>query len=125
MKKIVIGLVVLTMLSLVACTNKDSDELTETDNLNSIIMDIFQHHHSVALFQFGSIVDSLSKIKNSNDINYVKGKVDLYLSGNPSFIPVAIASEKEIFNQIVQPELQEELLSLYSNQKKYIEDIKP
>lgn len=118
----VIGVIIITVTVTVlsACTFP-SKERSETENqLLASVIDIYSHHHSTTLYQFGKIVDFLSDIDDGNKVDAVKGMIYLYLKDNPATIPVLISNNENYFTTIVQPEIQENILAMYANQKRFI-----
>lgn len=121
-KRLTTLFLVFILITSTACSQNVSNS-SEEEKSGTLLKDLFKHHYSVSLYQFGKITDNLSKVSETKDLNYISGLIDAYIYSNPLSMLATLARDKDTYNKIVEQDLQEAILNLFKNQKQYIQNI--
>ncbi|MBS7528953.1 hypothetical protein IC619_000410 [Hazenella sp. IB182353] len=111
------------MLMILTSCQSSGEEVPVQDKSTRVVQDIFKHHYSVSLHQFGMIMKKLGSAQTVEDLIYANGMVDGYLTSSSLFVPGMTLNESEL-NQIVDPSIREDVLTLFKNKKAYLQDLK-
>ncbi|WP_139492353.1 hypothetical protein [Brevibacillus dissolubilis] len=117
-------ILIISVLLLISCSPADTEVIQDNQSKTSTLDSIFKEHYSEHLFKVGNITKELTEADSQDDLLYIKGMADGFLQGNPASLPHDLARDPNEFNKIVEESLQEEILNLYANEKKYVAKIK-
>ncbi|QDX93423.1 hypothetical protein EEL32_24490 [Brevibacillus laterosporus] len=115
-------ILIISIFILTSCGNQTVETNYAT---NTTLVHIFNRGYSVSLFNFGEIVNKLSEVKTKDDIIYINGMVDIYLTNNSLFmVSMIVSSDKNGESKVVDPFIREDIVDMLHNQISFMKQIK-
>ncbi|MCR8980897.1 hypothetical protein [Brevibacillus laterosporus] len=115
-------ILIISLLILTSCGNQTIETNHTT---NTTLIHLFNRGYSVSLFNFGEIVNKLSEIKTKDDITYINGMVDTYLTNNSQFmVSMIVSSDKRGDSKVIDPVIREDIVDMVHNQVSFMKQIK-
>ncbi|MBG9773925.1 hypothetical protein [Brevibacillus laterosporus] len=115
-------ILIISIFILTSCGN----QAVETNHAtNTTLVHLFNRGYSVSLFNFGEIVNKLSEIKTKDDITYINGMVETYLTNNSQFmVSMIVSSDKRGDSKVIDPVIHEDIVDMVHNQVFFMKQIK-
>lgn len=126
-KRIIIATVLFIniILLLTQCTYHGADDSIDNTESRyySAIYGAYNNECSVAFFEFANILDSLGKCKNSDDITYIKGRIDGYTSRGTFMYSLIQENIKQTKNPILDTDFSESVFEALKYMHDYLTKI--
>ncbi|WPS88323.1 hypothetical protein SMD22_04940 [Brevibacillus halotolerans] len=115
-------ILIISIFILTSCGN----QAVETNHAtNTTLVHLFNRGYSVSLFNFGEIVNNLSEIKTKDNITYINGMVETYLTNNSQFmVSMIVSSDKRGDSKVIDPVIHEDIVDMVHNQVSFMKQIK-
>ncbi|PPB02423.1 hypothetical protein [Brevibacillus laterosporus] len=115
-------ILIISIFILTSCGN----QAVETNHAtNTTLVHLFNRGYSVSLFNFGEIVNKLSEIQTKDDITYINGMVETYLTNNSQFmVSMIVSSDKRGDSKVIDPVIHEDIVDMVHNQVSFMKQIK-